>query len=242
MSPIDSGPALYNTRIREIPSSERPRERLRDHGSHALSTAELLAIVLRSGSARQSVLNLATSLLARHGGLGGLAKLSFGELVQEKGLGEAKAAELRATFELALRLNALQPEERPIVRSPQDVMNLLGGEMALLSQEHLRVVLLNTRNQLLGVSEVYKGNVSAAVVRTSELMREAVRQNTPCLILVHNHPSGDPSPSPDDVVLTKQAVEAGKLLDIEVLDHVIVGEKRFASLKQLGLGFAAPSP
>jgi DNA repair protein RadC len=159
--------------------------------------------------------------------------------MHEKGLGEAKAAELRATFELALRLNALQPEERLVVRSPQDVMNLMGAEMALLSQEHLRVLLLNTRNQLLGVTEVYKGNVSAAVVRTSELLREAVRQNAPCLLLVHNHPSGDPSPSPDDVHLTKQALEAGKLLDIEVLDHIIIGEKRFASLKQLGLGFGA---
>jgi DNA repair protein RadC len=238
MAEPDEGLNQYNTRIREIPSSERPRERLRDHGSQALSTAELLAIVLRSGSAQQSVLNLATSLLARHNGLGGLAKLSFADLVREKGLGEAKAAELRATFELALRLNALQPEERLVVRSPLDVMNLVGGEMALLAQEHLRVLLLNTRNQLLGVTEVYKGNVNAAVVRISELLREAVRQNAPCLILVHNHPSGDPSPSPDDVVLTKHAVEAGKLLDIEVLDHIIIGDKRFASLKQLGLGFA----
>ena len=227
----------YHTRIRDIPSSERPRERLRDLGSGALSTAELLAIILRSGSVQQSVLSLATPLLARHGGLGGLARLSFGELTTEKGLGEAKAAELRAAFELALRLNALQPEERPSIRSPADVMKLIGGEMALLEQEHLRVFLLNTRNQIMGLSEVYKGNVSTALVRTSELLREAVRQNAPCLILVHNHPSGDPSPSPDDVVLTKQAIEAGKLLDIEVLDHVIIGEKRFASLKQLGLAF-----
>ena len=228
----------YNTRIREIPSSERPRERLRDLGPGALSNAELLAIILRSGSMQQSVLSLASSLLARHNGLGGLARLSFAELTQERGLGEAKAAELRATFELARRLNSLQPEDRPVVKSPADVMALVGGDMMLQDQEHLKVLLLNTRNQVLAVNEVYKGSVNMAQVRIAELLREAVRQNAPCVILVHNHPSGDPSPSPDDVVMTKTAVEAGKLLDIEVLDHVIIGERRFASLKQLGLGFS----
>ena len=228
----------YNVRIREIPSSERPRERLRDLGAAALSTAELLAIILRTGSARQSVLNLASSLLARHGGLGGLARLSFADLVRERGVGEAKAAEMQATFQLALRLNALQPEERPFVRSPEDVNALLGGEMALLDQERLRVLLLNTRNQVLAVNEVYKGSVSTALVRTAELFREAVRQNAPSVILVHNHPSGDPSPSPDDVVMTKQAIEAGTVLGIELLDHVIIGDRRYASLKQLGLAFS----
>ena len=152
--------------------------------------------MLRSGSAQQSVLNLATSLLARHGGLGGLARLSFADLVREKGLGEAKAAEVLATFQLAVRLNALQPEERPYVRSPADVNNLLGAEMSLLDQEHLRVLLLNTRNQLLAITEVYKGNVSSSLVRTAEVFREAIRQNAPSIIVVHNHPSGDPSPSP----------------------------------------------
>jgi len=229
----------YNVRIREIPSSERPRERLRDLGAAALSTAELLAIILRTGSARQSVLSLASSLLARHGGLGGLARLSFADLVRERGVGEAKAAEMQATFQLALRLNALQPEERPFVRSPEDVNALLGGEMALLDQERLRVLLLNTRNQVLAVNEVYKGSVSTALVRTAELFREAVRQNAPSVILVHNHPSGDPSPSPDDVVMTKQAIEAGTVLGIELLDHVIIGDRRYASLKQLGLAFGS---
>lgn len=225
----------YNPRIREIPASERPRERLRDLGAAALSTSELLAILLRTGSAEQSVLNLAVSLLARHGGLGGLARLSFSDLVREHGLGEAKAAELKAVFEMARRLNALQPEDRPYVRSPQDIWNLLGGEMGLLDQEHLRVVLLNTRNQVMAVNEVYKGNVSAALVHTAELFREAIRQNAPSLLLVHNHPSGDPAPSPDDVVMTRQTVEAGKLLQVEVLDHIIIGDHRFASLKEMEL-------
>jgi DNA repair protein RadC len=227
----------YNTRIREIPSNERPRERLRDFGADSLSSAELLAIVLRTGSVKQSVLNLATSLLARYGGLGGLAKLSYPDLMREKGVGAAKAAELLATFQLALRLNALEPGEKPSVRSPQDAYALLGGEMALLDQEHLRVVLLSTRNQVMAIDEVYKGNVSMSLVRTSEVFREAVRQNAPSIVVVHNHPSGDPAPSPDDVALTKTLIEAGKLLAIEVLDHIVIGDHRFASLKQLGLAF-----
>jgi DNA repair protein RadC len=227
----------YHTRIRELPASERPRERLRDLGPQALSNAELLALILRSGSTQQSVLSLASSLLARHGGLGGLARLSFSDLVNESGIGEAKAAEIQAAFTLALRLNALQPEERPYVRSPADVNNLLGAEMALLDQEHLRVLLVNTRNQVMSVNEVYKGNVSSAQVRTSEVFREAVRQNAPSIIVVHNHPSGDPAPSPDDVALTKTLNEAGKIMQIELLDHIVIGDRRFASLNQLGLGF-----
>jgi len=218
----------YHTRIRELPASERPRERLRDLGPQALSNAELLALILRSGSTQQSVLSLASSLLAR---------LSFSDLVNESGIGEAKAAEIQAAFTLALRLNALQPEERPYVRSPADVNNLLGAEMALLDQEHLRVLLVNTRNQVMSLNEVYKGNVSSAQVRTSEVFREAVRQNAPSIIVVHNHPSGDPAPSPDDVALTKTLNEAGKIMQIELLDHIVIGDRRFASLNQLGLGF-----
>jgi DNA repair protein RadC len=225
----------YHVRIREIPSSERPRERLRDHGPAALANAELLAIILRSGTAKQSVLTLAQGLLSRHGGLGGLARMSYAELKNEPGLGEAKAAEVRALFQLAARIQALEVGERPVIRSPQDVHALLGGEMAAFEQEHMRVLLINTRNQVLGVHEVYVGNVSSALVRPGEVFRDAVRQNAPSLIVVHNHPSGDPSPSPDDVHLTKQLVAAGQLLDIDLLDHVVLGQNRYASLQSLGL-------
>jgi DNA repair protein RadC len=238
--------AQYNVRIREMPLSDRPRERLRDHGAGALSNQELLAIILRTGSTRLNVINLASELLTRHGGLGGLARLSHAELAAIHGIGAAKAAELQAMFELGRRTQALQPQDRPCVRSPADVMGLVGAEMSLLDQEHMRVMLLNTRNQVLAVPEVYKGNVGSALVRPAELLRDAVRQNAPCLILVHNHPSGDPSPSPDDVSLTKQVFQAAALMGIELLDHVIVGDKRHASLKELGLGFSdpptAPSP
>jgi len=228
----------YQARIRDLPSTDRPRERLRDAGPAALSNQELLAILLRTGSARESALALANRLLGRFHGLVGLARAGFAELCAERGLGEAKSAQVQAALELGKRLAAAQPEERAQIRSPDDVANLLLAEMGLLDQEHLRVVLLNTRNQVLATQEVYRGSVHTAVVRIGELFREALRQNAPCIILVHNHPSGDPTPSAEDIAMTKQAIAAGELLDIDVLDHVIVAHARFASMKSLKVAFA----
>jgi DNA repair protein RadC len=230
-------PLEYHTLIRDLPASERPRERLRDYGPQALSTAELLAIILRTGTNRESVLSLASRLLSQHQGLAGLARVSFAELCQERGLGEAKAAQLKAALELGRRLSSSQPEARAVVRSPADVANLLSAEMGLLEQEHLRVVLLNTRNEVLGIPEVDKGSVNTSLVRVGEVFREAVRRNCPAVVVVHNHPSGDPTPSADDLSMTRQMVEAGRLLDIEVLDHLIIGHGRYVSLKEQGLGF-----
>lgn len=226
--------------IRDLPPVERPRERLRDYGPQALSNAELLAIILRTGVHKESALALASRLLAQHKGLMGLARAGFNELCREHGLGEAKAAQLKAALELGKRLASTQPEEKPTVRSPEDVANLLSTEMSLLEQEHLKVVLLNTRNEVLAIPEVYKGSVNSSIIRVGELFREAVRSNCPAVIFVHNHPSGDPMPSSEDVAMTRQAVEAGRLLDIEVLDHLIIGHGRYASMKERGLGFDSP--
>jgi DNA repair protein RadC len=212
---------------------------LRDLGPGVLSNPELLALIMRTGSGRMNALDLATALLHKHGGLAGLARLSYSDLVKEKGVGAAKASELQAVFTLAQRLQALQPEDRPYVRTPMDVNNLMGVEMAVLDQEHLRVLLINSRGQLMATDQVYKGNVWSAIVRPAEVLREAIRQNAPSLILVHNHPSGDPSPSPDDVALTKQIAAAAKLMDIDLMDHVIIGDRRFTSLKLLGIAFDA---
>ena len=227
----------YHPMIRDLPQAERPRERLKNYGAASLSNVELTAVLLRTGVEGESVLNLATRLLTGFKGLSGMARASFNELCREKGISEAKACQLLAALELGRRLTSLQPEDRPVISSPRDVANLLMGEMGFLEQEHLRVVLLNTRNQVLGISEVYVGNVSGAVIRAAEVLRPAVRENCPSIILVHNHPSGDPTPSADDVRVTEQIVEAGKLLDIDVLDHVVLGRQRFVSLKERGLGF-----
>jgi DNA repair protein RadC len=225
------------TLIRDLPTAERPRERLRDYGPGALSTAELLAIILRTGAAQESVLSVASRLLSHHGGLLGLARAGFAELCQERGLGEAKAAQLQASLELGKRLSAAGPEERPLVRTPADVANLLMADMMLLEQESLRVVLLSTKNEVMSIREVYRGSVNSSLVRVSELFREAIRQNCPALVLVHNHPSGDPAPSKDDIAMTRQTVEAGKILDIDVLDHLVIGQQRWVSLREKGLGF-----
>jgi len=227
----------YHPRIKELPADGRPRERLRESGPAALSNSELLAIILRTGTAWENVLGLAARVLAKFGGLAGLARASFGELCAERGIGQAKAAQLKAALELGRRLVSTQPEERAVVRSPQDVANLLMAEMGLLDQEQLRVVLLNSKNQVMAVPEVYRGSVSTSLIRVSELFREAVRENCPAIIVVHNHPSGDPTPSSEDVQVTEQMVAAGKLLDIEVLDHLIIGQQRYTSLKEQGLGF-----
>jgi DNA repair protein RadC len=228
----------YRPTIRQLPASERPRERLRDRGAGALSNSELLAIILRTGTPSENALVLATAALARFGGLPGLARASFGELCAQHGMGEAKAAQIKAALELGHRLLSAQPEERATVRSPQDVANLLLAEMGLLEQEHLRVLLLNTKNQVLAMPEVYKGSVNSAQVRLSELFREAIREGCPAIIVVHNHPSGDPTPSRDDIDLTCQLIEAGKLLDIEVLDHIVIARQGIVSLRDEGLGFA----
>ena len=227
----------YQARIRDMPTTDRPRERLRDSGPGALSNQELLAILLRTGGRQENAVAMASRLLGRFDGLVGLARAGFAELCAEHGLGEAKAAQVQAALELGRRLVATQPHERPVIRYPEDVSNLLQGEMGLLDQEQMRVLLLNTRNQVLATAEVYRGSVHTAVVRIGELFREAIRQNAPAVILVHNHPSGDPTPSSEDIAMTRQAIEAGALLDVDVLDHVILAHGRFESLKTQKLAF-----
>jgi DNA repair protein RadC len=227
----------YNLTIKELPVSERPRERLLHAGAAALSTTELMAIILRTGVGGESVLSMAQRLLVRFGGLTGLARAGTPELVSEHGIGEAKVAQLKAAFELGRRLLVTSPAERPQVRSPADAAQLLMGEMSLLDQEHLRLILLDTKNHVLSIPTVYVGSLNTSLIRVGELFRYALKENCAALIVVHNHPSGDPAPSPEDVVVTRKIVQGGALLDIEVLDHLIIGQGRFVSLKERGLGF-----
>lgn len=227
----------YHVTIHDMPTGERPRERLEHHGAEALSTAELMAILLRTGSRGENVLTLATRLLIEFGGLSGLARASFSELSAIRGMGQAKAAQLKAGLEIGRRLLIAAPDERPQITSPADAANLLMLEMGHLEQEHLRLLLLDTKNRVLASPTIYKGNVNTSVIRVSELFREAIRHNSVALIIAHNHPSGDPTPSPEDVRVTRQIFEAGKLLDVEVLDHLVIGQGRYVSLKERGLGF-----
>ena len=228
----------YQPMIRDMPQGERPRERLRDYGPKLLSNTELIAILLRTGIQGENVLAMSNRLLTHFKGLDGLGRSTFAELCAERGLSEAKTCQLMAALELGRRFISLAPQDRAVINSPQDVANLLQAEMAALEQEHLRVLLLNTRNQVLRTEEVYVGNVNSSIVRPAEVFRPAVRDNAPSIIIVHNHPSGDPTPSPEDVNITRELVAVGKLLSIELLDHLVIGSGgRYVSLNEKKLGF-----
>jgi DNA repair protein RadC len=231
-------PDRYHLTIKELPADERPREKMRLRGASALTSAELLAIVLNTGMKGETVIEVAQRLLVEHDGLPGLVRADFEELCGTRGLGEAKVAKLKATLEIARRISAAQPQDRPQIKSPEDIYLLLGSEMAVLEQEQLRVVLLDTKNRVSRIVTVYQGSVNSAQVRVAELFRDAVRATAPSIILVHNHPSGDPSPSSADGHVTKEAVRAGELLGIEVIDHIVIGDGSFQSLRRAGIGFS----
>ncbi|MEE9285646.1 MAG: DNA repair protein RadC [Dehalococcoidia bacterium] len=227
----------YTPRIRDLPAGERPRERLLQYGASALSNAELIAILLRTGVEGESALGVAQRLLAHFGGLRGIGAAAYGELSREKGLSAAKYCHLMAAMELGRRLASTSPQDQPVIRTAQDVADLLMGELAHLDQEHLRVVLLSSKNQVQGVHRVYIGTVNTSLVRASEVFRPAVRENSPAIIVAHNHPSGDPTPSQQDIQLTRQLCQAGRVLNVDLMDHVVIGCGQFVSMKERGLGF-----
>jgi DNA repair protein RadC len=241
LDPIHPAMATGHT-IRELPIAERPRERLALRGPGGLTTAELIGLLWGSGVRGRSAADLATEALAAHDGIAGLARASDVELAAIPGIGEAKAAQLVAAFELGRRLLADWPAGRWSIRGPHDLADRLVLQMGALEREELRVVILDTKNHVLRVSTVYQGNVSASLVRVGELFRDAVRRNAASVILVHNHPSGDPTPSPDDLHLTAEALAAGRLLDIDLLDHLVIGHDAFVSLRDRGVSFDRPGP
>jgi DNA repair protein RadC len=226
----------FSLSMRDLPDSERPRERLFSYGAAALSNAELLAIILRTGSQEENVLHLCERVLAQYQGLQGLAQATATDLEQFRGLGKAKIAQLMAVLELGKRLTAYQPGEHPIVQNAADAARLV-KDMSNLPQEHVRAILLDTSNQVIAIPTIYIGTLNASVLRVSEVYREAITRNSPAMILAHNHPSGDPSPSPDDIEITRSLFAAGKLLDIALLDHLIIGRQRWVSFKEMGLVF-----
>lgn len=236
----DPGPPAYRLRVSEMASGDRPRERLEQLGAQALTSSELLAILLRTGSREEGVLQLAERLLQQHRGLRGLAAADIAELSAIRGLGPAKAATIAAAFELGRRRSIEGDDERPLVGSPEDVVRLLQPELELLLQEEFRLLALDTRHRVLASRMLSRGSVSSAPVRVAEAFREAVRLNAAAIAVAHNHPSGDPAPSPDDVETTRALEAAGELLGIRVLDHVVIGHGRWISMRQSRLGFASP--
>lgn len=224
-------------RITDLQTDDRPRERLAALGAEALSNAELLAILLRVGVAGENAVQMGQRLLTEMGGWRGLQQAKFTEVCRQRGVGAAKAAQIKAAIEIGRRLAVQSPEERPEVHTPADAAELVCYEMGALEQEHLRVILLDTRNRVLSIERLYIGSLNASTVRVGELFRAAILRNAASIIVVHNHPSGDPTPSPEDIALTRSMVQSGKLLDVEVLDHLVIGHNRWVSLKERGLGF-----
>lgn len=223
--------------VKEMPEEERPRERLARLGPQALSTTELIAIILRTGVGGENVINMSARLLAEHGSLSGLARMDLNTLSAIHGLGIAKSAQLMAAFELGRRLQAEAPEQGYQIRSPMDAANILMPMIGHMEQEHFVVLYLDTRNRVTDRETLYKGSLNTSLVRVAEVFRGAVRRNIANIIVSHNHPSGDPNPSPEDIALTRRLVKAGKLLEIDMLDHLVIGQHRYVSLRERGLGF-----
>ncbi|MEK4028650.1 DNA repair protein RadC [Pseudobacillus sp. FSL P4-0506] len=220
--------------IRDVPAEERPRERLVAYGAASLSTHELLAIILRTGTKDESVLQLANRLLQTFEGLRLLKEASLEEMTSIKGIGEAKAIQIISALELGRRVSQLRFEERYVIRSPEDGADYVMEEMRFLTQEHFVCLYLNTKNQVLHKQTLFIGSLNASIVHPREVFKEAFRRSAASIICIHNHPSGDPQPSREDIDVTKRLAECGKILGIELLDHLIIGEKKFVSLKEKG--------
>jgi DNA repair protein RadC len=219
-------------RIAELPEEERPVNRLHEVGPRGVSSAELVACILQTGDA----LCQANDLLVALGGLEGLANAELCELVEVEGIGAARAAQVLAALELGRRVMTAQQEERQQVRAPSDAAQALMPLLSYAEQEHFVVVFLDTRNRIIDQDVLYKGSLNTSLVRIAEVFRGAARRNCAAIIVAHNHPSGDPSPSPEDVALTRRLVEAGQL-EIEVLDHLVIGRNRYLSMRERQLGF-----
>ena len=221
--------------IHDLPVSERPRERLQRFGVEALSAQEILALILGRGIAGESVMTTTQRLLSQFGNLRGIASASVEELSQVKGIGLAKAAQIKAAFELANRLEGHPAGKKSLVKTPEDIVALIKGKLKGKKKEHFLALLLDTRNQLIKVAEISVGSLDTSIVHPREVFREAISASAASVIFVHNHPSGDPEASEDDIKLTKRLAEAGEIMGIDVLDHITIGDKNYLSLKREGL-------
>jgi len=225
-----------NLKIKDIPQNERPKEKLLTYGAECLSNSELLAIILRTGTQGENVLQLSSRLLAELEGLDGILSASFNDITSIKGIKEGKASQILALSELFRRFRTLKAMKKSTkINSPKDLANLLMGEMNELTQEVLKVILLSTKNMIIGSKDVFKGSLNMSVVHPREIFKQAIDKNSASIIICHNHPSGDPTPSKEDINITLRIKECGNIMGIQLVDHIIIGNNKFVSLKERGL-------
>jgi len=221
--------------VRDLPRQERPRERLQKFGPEALSAQELLALVIGRGIPKKSVMNIAQELLTRFGNIKAISHASIEELSQIKGIGLAKAAQIKACFELGRR-EELEPELKNFdIKDPEAVVKAIRASIKDKAKEHFKLILLNPRNKIIGISTISIGTLNASLVHPREVFKDAITHSAASVVLAHNHPSGDPEPSEDDLTITKRLIEAGRILGIEVMDHIIIAKNGFFSFKEKGL-------
>jgi DNA repair protein RadC len=221
--------------VRDLPRQERPRERLQKFGPEALSAQELLALVIGRGIPKKSVMSIAQELLTRFGNVKAISQATIEELSQIKGIGLAKATQIKACFELGRRED-LEPELKDFdIKDPEAVVKAIRSSIKDKAKEHFKLILLNPRNKIIGISTISIGTLNASLVHPREVFKDAITHSAASVVLAHNHPSGDPEPSEDDITITKRLIEAGKILGVEVIDHIIISKNGFFSFKERGL-------
>lgn len=222
-------------KIMDLPENERPQERLIRYGAEVLSNSELLAVILRTGTKKQNVINLSSFLLKERGGLNGLINSTYEELKEIDGIGIVKAAEIMALAEISKRFRSFKSGEDYRISNPKDAADYVMDEMKYLQKEHLRVIMLNTKNMVICSKDVSMGSLNSSIVHPREIYTEAIKRCSASIIICHNHPSGDPTPSLEDINITKRLAECGKIIGIELIDHIVIGDGTFISLKEKGV-------
>ncbi|MFP4017085.1 MAG: RadC family protein [Halanaerobiales bacterium] len=229
------GAVEYRFTIKEMPADERPREKLIKYGAESLSDAELLALIIRVGSKKRTAVELSQDIYNKFGGLKALNYLTVKELKKIKGIGTAKAVQIRSLVELSKRMASINREDKEIIKTPADAVKILMPELRYLTHEIFKIVLLDIKNQIIAIPMISKGGLASSIVHPREVFKEAIKHSSAAMILVHNHPSGIPDPSRDDINITKKLIESGNIIGIDVLDHIIIGDGIFVSMKEKGL-------
>lgn len=220
-------------KVIDIPKEERPIEKLLINGPEILSNAELLAVILRTGTRGENVISLSTRILSEFDGLNGLLDIGISEITSIKGIKNIKASQILAIGELFRRFNSLNLiREGNSISSPRDIAKLLINEMMSLKQEILKLIMLDTKNNIIGIKDVFKGSLNTSIVHPREIFKEALKKSSSSIIICHNHPSGDPTPSKEDINITLRLKECSKIIGIDLLDHLIIGKDKFVSLKE----------